>query len=236
MQIVVLTTGAIRRRYFVEKIQAQFEIAQVLIETRDPPPPYPTAHPLDEARKVHERDHWYGGNPPAFDSIAKVKSFEDLNDPAAIAELRDLKPDILLVYGTGRLSKTVIDQCPGGSANFHNGNPEDYRGLDCHLWPLFHGDFNALRMTMHKIEPELDTGDIIDRRPVSLQRNMPLSHLRQAATELTIDIAIDAINDFKNNGYFSSISQVRTGRYYSYMPAQLKNICIQKFERYTSML
>ena len=236
MKIVVLTTGATRRRYFVEKIQAKFQIAQVLIETRDPPPPYPTAHPLDDARRAHERDHWYGGNPPAFDSIAKVKSFDDLNDPEAIAALRDLKPDVLLVFGAGRLSKAVLDQCPSGIANFHNGDPEAYRGLDCHLWPLFHGDFKALRMTMHKIEPELDTGGIIDRRSVTLQRAMPLSHLRQAATELCIDIAIDALNYFKDYGCFASTSQVQKGRYYSYMPAQLKDICIRKFERYTSTL
>ena len=236
MQIVVLTTGAVRRRYFVEKIQAQFQIAQVLIESRDPPPPYPTAHPLDEARMAHERDHWYDGNPPAFDAIANVKSFENLNDPEAIAVLRGLKPDVLLVYGTGRLSKAVLDQCPNGSANFHNGDPEAYRGLDCHLWPLFHGDFNALRMTMHRVEPELDTGGIIDRRPVPLQRGMPLSHLRRSATELTIDIAINALNDFKINRCFTSTSQSQKGRYYSYMPAQLKDICTRKFERYTSAL
>ena len=98
MQLVVLTTGAVRRRYLVEKLQARFPIARVLVETRDPPPPYPTAHPLDDARKTRERDNWYDGNPPTFESIADVQSFENLNEPEAVDQLQDLKPDVLLVF------------------------------------------------------------------------------------------------------------------------------------------
>jgi len=236
MQLVLLTTGAVRRRHFVERLQSRFPIARVLIETRDPPPPYPTSHPLDEARKGHERDYWYGGHPPAFETLAETQSFESLNAPEAVDQLRELKPDVMLVYGTGRLSETVLAQCPDGCVNFHNGDPEEYRGLDCHLWPLFHGDFDALRMTMHRIEPALDTGDIVDRRPVPLRRDMPLADLRRAATELTVEMAVDALDAFDKDGVFTAAPQARKGRYYSYMPAVLKDTCIQKFERYTSAL
>ena len=236
MQLVILTTGAVRRRYLVEKLQARFPIARVLVETRDPPPPYPTAHPLDDARKTRERDNWYDGNPPTFESIADVQSFENLNEPEAVDQLQELKPDVLLVFGTGRLSEAVLRQCPAGSINFHNGDAEAYRGLDCHLWPLFHGDFDALRMTMHKIEPTLDTGAIIDRRPVPLRHGMPLSDLRRAATELTVEMALDALDAFQKNGAFAATPQVRSGRYYSYIPAVLKDTCIRKFARHTATL
>lgn len=236
MRIIVLTTGAVRRRYFVKQLQNRFPIARVLIETRDPPPSFPTAHPLDDARKAHERDYWYDGKPPAFEELAETEYHTNLNDPAALAALRELQPDVMLIYGTGRLSPDVIAQCPAGSLNFHNGDAEEYRGLDCHLWPVYHRDFECLRMTLHRLEVELDTGAIVDRRPVPLTPGMALFELRRAACELTVDMAVDALDQFAEDGAFKATAQSQKGRYYSHMPAVLKDTCIRHFERYTATL
>ena len=236
MRLIVLTTGAVRRRYFVGQLQRRYPIARIFVETRDPKPPFPVAHPLDAARKAAERDAWFDGAPPAFESIAEVERHDSLNAPAAIASMRALRPDVAIVYGTGRLSADVIATCPQGCVNFHNGDPEEYRGLDCHLWPVYHRDFAALRMTLHRIEPELDTGAIVDRRPVPLVPAMPLSELRRAATELATAMALDALAGFARDGVFAARPQVRTGRYYSWMPAVLKDICVRNFERHTNAL
>lgn len=236
MRLAILTTGAVRRRYFVQKVQERFPIARVFIETRDPIPPIPTDHPLDTARKKRERDYWYAGAPPAFEDLADTASYESLNNADAFAALCDLDPDIMMIYGTGKIDTRIIDVCPDACLNFHNGDPEAYRGLDCHLWPLYHKDFDALQMTLHKIEPSLDTGDIVDRRPVPVMRDMPLDDLRRAATELTVDMAIDAIEKYRSEGQFAARPQSQKGRYYSYMPAVLKDICIRNFERHTKSL
>jgi methionyl-tRNA formyltransferase len=236
MRIVVLTTGAARRRYFVNKLGEQFPIERVLIETRDPPPPIPIDHPSDETRKARERTYWYNGMPPSFSDIAETQSYESVNDPNAVNALREIKPDVILVYGTGKLNDDILEICPHTCLNFHNGDPERYRGLDCHLWPLYHSDFDALQMTLHKIEASLDTGDIIDRRPVPLYENMPLADLRRAACEISVEIAIDALDRFEKTDKFKATAQRQKGRYYSYMPAVLKDICLRNFERHTASL
>lgn len=236
MRLAVLTTGAVRRRYFVECLQREFPVARVLLETRNPPPSVPTEHSLDEARKVRERDYWYAGSPPSFNEVAETQSFHSLNDDAAVAALRDLKPDVTIVYGAGRLGEGTIAQCGEVSLNFHNGDPEAYRGLDCHLWPLYHKDFSAIKMTLHWIEPTLDTGAIVDRRPVPLIRDMPLDDLRRAATEVTVAMAIAALRKFDSSGKVAAKPQRQVGRYYSFMPAVLKDICIRNFGRFTANL
>ena len=236
MRIVLLTTGAVRRRYFVEKLGERFPIARVLIETRDPPPPIPTDHPSDEARKVREISYWYDGRPPSFANIAEIQFYENLNDSNALSAMREIKPDVILVYGTGKLGNDVLDICPNSCLNFHNGDPERYRGLDCHLWPLYHRDFDALQMTLHKIEGSLDTGDIVDRRPVPLYENMPLADLRRTACEISVEMTIAALDRFEKIGKFEGAAQHHKGRYYSYMPAVLKDICNRNFERYTATL
>ncbi len=236
MRLAVLTTGSVRRRYFVERLQQRFAVAKVMIEIRDPPPPIPTDHPLDTARNERESAHWYNGSPPRFDDIAATERHETLNDPAAVASLRALKPEVVLVYGTGPLGAEVLDCCRDGILNFHNGDPEEYRGLDCHLWPIYHRDFDALQMTLHRIEPELDTGAIVDRRPVPLSRGMPLADLRRAACDLSVGMALSALERFQESGGFDAMRQSRKGRYYSYMPAVLKDICTRNFERHTAAL
>jgi methionyl-tRNA formyltransferase len=236
MRIAVLTTGAVRRRYFVEKLGERFPITRVFIETRDPPPPIPTDHPSDDARKARERTYWYDGAPPSFADIVETQSYESLNDPNALSALQEIKPDVMLVYGTGKLDDGILDICPQTCLNFHNGDPERYRGLDCHLWPLYHRDFDALQMTLHKIEASLDTGDIVERRPVPLYKNMPLADLRRAACEISVEMAVAALDSFKRTGKFEAAAQRHKGRYYSYMPAVLKDISIRNFERHTASL
>ena len=236
MRIAILTTGAVRRRFFVESLQREFDVARVFIETRDPTPPVPTDHSMDEARKLHERDYWFGGSPPAFKEIADIQTFESLNDSAAISAVGAIEPDVTLVYGTGLLGKAILGQCGDTCLNFHNGDPEEYRGLDCHLWPLYHRDFEALKITLHWVEPTLDTGAIVDRQPLPLSKDMPLSDLRRVATELTVKMAISALREYAENGEILSTPQRQRGRYYSYMPAVLKDICVRNFERHTAAL
>jgi methionyl-tRNA formyltransferase len=236
MRIVVLTTGAVRRRYFVQALQAAVPIARVFVETRDPVPPFPVDHPSDAARKAHERQAFFDDSPPPFDTIASIESFHSLNEPEALAAIKAIRPDVMLVFGTGRLSDQVVGLAPEGCINFHNGDSAEYRGLDCHLWPIYHRDFDALKVTLHRVAPELDTGDLIDRRPVPLRPGMKLAELRRAATELTVDMALAALGNFATHGIFDATPQSRRGRYYSFMPAVLKDLCVGHFERFSAKL
>ena len=236
MRLAILTTGAVRRRYFVERISSVFVVSGVLIEDRELPTSVPTVHPLDNARKNRERNYWYKGAPPPFNEIADTQSFENLNEPPAVRALHEINPDIVLVYGTGKLSESVLSCGAQKMFNFHNGNAEEYRGLDCHLWPLYHKDFQALQITLHRIETTLDSGDIVDRRFLPLYKDMQINDLRRIATELTVEIALDALKNFQSAGHLNATPQKRKGRYYSHMPSVLKNICIDNFHRHTAKL
>ena len=236
MRLVILTTGAVRRRYFVENLQKKFAVFRVLIETRNSTPLIPTQHPLDEARKEQERNFWYAGAPPKFNQIANVRSFENLNQPDAVEYLKKVNPDVTLVFGTGKLGNDILQCCGENLFNFHNGDPESYRGLDCHLWPIYHKDFSALKMTLHKIDATLDTGDIIDRRPINIHHNMPLFDFRRVATELAVAMGISALSGIEQNGCITGFQQQQIGRYYSHMPAVLKDLCVRHFGRYTRTL
>ncbi|MDP6388971.1 MAG: formyltransferase family protein [Alphaproteobacteria bacterium] len=236
MRLVVLTTGSVRRRYFVKALQNVFPVTQVFIETGELTPPFETAHPLDDACRNHENEVWFAGAAPDFDHVAEVERFESLNDSKCVEAIAATKPNVVLVFGAGLLRPPVLDICPNGCVNLHSGDPESYRGLDCHLWAVYHGDFAALVTSLHRIAPEIDAGDVVAKRPVTLAPGMSLHELRRAHTEGCVEVVTGALTDFAATGAFQATPQNRRGRYYSFMPAAIKDQCIRRFERHTATL
>lgn len=235
MRLVILTTETPHHAYFVREIQARQPITLVMAETRTLRAPFETAHPFEAERDLDERQVWFDGADPGLADMAETESFETINGDGALDRLRGVKPDMVVVFGTGRLSKEVVATCAGGMVNLHGGDPEDYRGLDTHLWAVYHGDFDGLVSTLHRVVPELDSGDVIGRRALALTPGMKLSELRRINTEACVALTSDALGDF-GQGALKSTPQTRKGRYYSFMPSELKDLCVAKFEKYTGGL
>lgn len=237
MNLVVLTTDTLHHRYFVRAIQAVMSIARVFVETEiRARAGFDTAHPFEARRDQHESEHWFGGEPPALDRLAPSEAFPTLNAPEAVRAIAAAKPDALVVFGTGRLNEAVIGLRPDAAINLHGGDPEDYRGLDTHLWAIYHGDFPALVTTLHRLAPALDSGEIIQTLPLPIERFMALHELRRVNTEICVRLTLSALDDFAQRGRFVGRPQRRVGRYYSFMPAVLKTLCVERFARHAERL
>jgi methionyl-tRNA formyltransferase len=236
MRLVVLTTDTLHHAYFVREIARAWPIQRVMLETRAPAPPFPTAHPFEAAREEHERRAWFAGGAAGVDRFAETETWESCNDPAAVAELARLAPDAVVVYGTGRLAPPVIAVAPDGIVNLHGGDPERYRGLDSHLWAIHGGEFDALSVALHRVAPALDAGDIVDLEPLALRRGMGLHELRRATAETCVRMAAAALQGLARTGRFACRPQRRKGAYYSFMPAALKEGCVRRFAAHTREL
>lgn len=237
MRPVILTTETLHHAYFVRELARLYPNLVVFEETTLSVASFPTAHPFEQKRDDHERQHWFEGEHRKCSDFAEVRTFETVNSPRAIEDLSRLRPDVVLVVGTGRLSREFIAAAPVGAlVNLHGGDPEEYRGLDSHLWATYHGDFGALTTVLHTVAPELDSGDIVAALAVPLQRGMLISQLRQANTAAALQLALWGLEYFRAHRRFASRPQRRAGRYYSFMPAVLKGICEKKFQRHCETL
>ncbi|MCH8260875.1 MAG: hypothetical protein IIC46_11790 [Planctomycetes bacterium] len=159
-----------------------------------------------------------------------------LNDDDALNVLAELQPDIVLVFGTGRLSSDVIKTCPEGILNLHGGDPEQDRGLDTHLWSIYEDRFDGLVTTLHRVNDRLDDGEVVGKAPIPLHHRMKLHELRRFNTTLCLDLVGSALDEYQHCGHISSRPQRTRGRYHSFMPAELKATCQHKFEQHTSRL
>lgn len=235
MKIGVLTTETLHHCFFVQELACDNQLF-IFSETKNNPPPFETNHPYQEVQDEYEKKAFFNGENAGLEDFAETILVENINHEKSISMLRDLHLDSILVFGTGKLSEKVIDCCSQRILNFHGGDPEKYRGLDSHLWSIYHRDFKSLVATLHHVNVTLDDGELVYRERIPLQTNMKLHQLRVANTKLCVKLARKAIDEFKVMGKFRAEKQNEIGRYYSYMPAVLKEICLHRFEKYTTTI
>jgi methionyl-tRNA formyltransferase len=236
VKLAVLTTETLHHLHFVQAVGRAHEIGLVVVETSIAHASFPTDHPFERDRDACERDCFFNSRPPALADLAQVLNVPRASDPAAIAALHRTAPDVILVFGTGRIRPEVIALAPERIINLHGGDPEHYRGLDTHLWAIYHRQFDQLITTLHHVTDDLDAGDVIGRTPLRIEPGLRLHQLRAVNTRACVELTLNALVELERTGSFPRRPQQAVGRYYSFMPAVLKDICVRNFEHYTGGL
>ncbi len=119
--------------------------------------------------------------------------------------------------------------------NVHRGIAQKYRGLESDLWAIYHKDYANIGVTVHFVEKELDTGDIVGQKRIPINNNMKIWQLRYHWTLIATELVTNAIEMYVA-GKMSAYSQQSKGRYYSFMPSELKNIMASRFNTYCEKL
>jgi hypothetical protein len=81
------------------------------------------------------------------------------NDPASVEALAKLRPDILVVLGTGILRDPVLAIPTSYALNVHGGKLPEYRNVYSDFWPLANDDQERVGSTIFHLAPGVDTGD-----------------------------------------------------------------------------
>jgi methionyl-tRNA formyltransferase len=214
VRIAALTTDTAHHRYWAFRLAEAGLLGTVVLETRRAVAPFETHHPFEDERDEYERAALAA---PAWRELAPVAEVESVDDAR-------FDGDLAISFGTGLIGPQLVSAWAGRLLNLHGGDPEDYRGLDTHLWAVYHGDFAGLVTTLHEVDVGLDTGAIVGRAPISLPAE--LHELRAANTEVCIELSLQAARERP-----PATPQRRRGRYYSFMPSVLKDTCVRRWSR-----
>jgi methionyl-tRNA formyltransferase len=163
------------------------------------------------------------GAPAGIDGYAETRTVESVDD--ARESLAGWGADLVVSFGTGLIGAELIAAVPR-LLNLHGGNPEEYRGLDTHLWAIYHRDFANLVTVLHEVDADLDTGALVGQAAVEAEQ---LHELRARNTERCVELTVGAAASLAALGSLPSRPQVRRGRYYSFMPAVLKDVCVRRW-------
>lgn len=110
--------------------------------------------------RIEEIKQQFNLNPsqPPQEIIIRVNS---INDQKTISLLQSLAPDIVIVNGTRILSKALLGCINAVFINMHAGITPAYRGGHGGYWALANHDSGNCGVTIHLIDPGIDTGEIL---------------------------------------------------------------------------
>ncbi len=134
--------------------------------------------PAEVRRTVRAEEHMRGAADHRFETWMLEQRMEavwpsgidvfvsrDINDEVSLERVRDARPDLLVVFGTKLLKVPLLNIAPMGAVNAHSSLLPRYRGLRSEFWQCYHNDASAVGITIHVIEPGIDTGDILFATP-----------------------------------------------------------------------
>ena len=233
--IAVLSSDTAHHRYFLNTILIEgISIAGCLFETKHVEAPFPISPLFEKEEDSFEKEHFFREIPEELPN-GLIREVETVNSLESAERIRRMNPDFGVVFGTGKISKDVIKMFPDGLINVHRGIAEEYRGRDSDLWAIYHNDYENIGVTIHKVEPLLDTGDVVLQERIELKVGMKTHHIRYYTSLIATNLVIQALKNYLS-GTLKHKPQEKRGKYYSFMPLDLKKIVNKKFNNYCAKL
>ena len=125
----------------------------------------------------------------------RIHFIPDIHAPAVLESLRELRPDLGLIYGSPILKPELFQIPASGTLGIHHGKLPGYRGKKTTFWAMYNGESEA-GVTIQKVNAGLDTGEIVQEGAVStLGRS--LGAVRSALEELGYALYLKAILEIK---------------------------------------
>lgn len=97
-----------------------------------------------------------------------------------------------------RIPKKILDLFGMGILNFHLGNLPDYKGNATVNWSIINGE-NSIYANVHKMDPELDAGDIVSRRAIPITSDTYISNILEVAAGYAPLLYEDALEKVIND-------------------------------------
>lgn len=129
------------------------------------------------------------------------------NTEKSIARIRDLQPDVLLVYGTGIIGDTVLGIPFIVTLNMHTGISPYYRGTGCAFWPLYNNEPHMIGATIHQCTAEIDGGKIYAVKEADLDADDTLFSMFPRSVKTGAELYVEVVKQLVQNGKIDGARQ-----------------------------
>ena len=138
------------------------------------------------------------------DSILKEKSsstgipflvHKNINSDEFLEEIARYDCDIFVSMSFNQIFKDqIINRCPGGIINCHAGKLPFYRGRNVLNWALIN-DEKEFGVTVHYVDPGVDTGDIVRQECYEITDEDDYSTLLNRSYKYCADVLYSSLTD-----------------------------------------
>jgi methionyl-tRNA formyltransferase len=132
---------------------------------------------------------------------------ESVNAPDGLAQLQEMRPDLLVVAAYGQiLSKEVLSVPARGTINVHASLLPKYRGAAPVAYSILGGDAET-GVTIIKVTPGLDSGDMISQEAIPIAADDTTGTLEAKLAALGARMAVDAAHKYATGGAVEGTKQ-----------------------------
>ena len=140
-----------------------------------------------------------------------------------VETLAALEPDLFLAAGyTGIMRSALLGVPRLLAANFHASLLPAYRGLHPLYWALQNGERWA-GLTVHVMDSEIDTGDILYQVRVPVERNDTVSTLYERVMTESVPLVDRLITDAQAGTLVRRPQDAASASYYGHLPSEPKS-------------
>lgn len=130
----------------------------------------------------------------------RVLQYPDVNDAAALSELRALNPELVVLAGFNQIVKKVfIELAPRGCINLHGGRLPEYRGSSPMNWALIRGE-REFGLSIIQVDGGVDTGDVLVERSFPIGADDSFAEISKIANEAFPEMLLEATRAIQNGG------------------------------------
>ncbi|MCO6497391.1 MAG: hypothetical protein J5I50_06980 [Chitinophagaceae bacterium] len=122
-----------------------------------------------------------------------------VNSPQVIDLLKSIQPTLIVVNGTRIISKKVLDSVDATFINTHAGITPKYRNVHGAYWALVNKDPEHCGVTVHLVDPGIDTGYILYQDIISPTTKDNFTTYPLLQITAGIPLLYKAVDDFYNN-------------------------------------
>lgn len=132
-----------------------------------------------------------------FKKRLNIYKVQNLNSTKSENIIKSISPEFLLLLGTEIIRKNILVLPSRGSVHCHHGFLPKYRGVSTAEWNLFYED--DVYITTHFVDPGIDTGDILLRKKIPLEKSDTIQTLRSKCRTVSADLIVETFNKLRNN-------------------------------------
>lgn len=248
MRLVILTGEGPEHRYVVGRLAAAFpEELRAIVVARPPRRPlrvwlrgyvrrysgrqllsrvaarlYTRLTRKAERRRAAMQRHFFpGGDPGRMPREDLLRVVPGHNGADCLALLHEIRPDVIAVYGTGVIKPPVIELAGKAILNMHTGLSPFYRGSDTIFWPLHNEEPELVGVTVHVLDPGIDSGAIIATGKPPIEADDDEDSLFCKAVILGSGLYAEAVRAAATDALEHAPQQLHTGKEYRFIDRTL---------------
>jgi methionyl-tRNA formyltransferase len=171
---------------------------------------------LNKLGQFYSKSEWFDLRRLCEANGIEVVYQNDIHTPEFLDKLRRLNLDLIISVAAPTIFKKELIELPRLSCiNIHHAPLPRYRGMMPNFWQLFHGE-KTVGITIHKINPKIDEGEIILQKQVPIESGESLDRLIKRTKHLGARYMVEAIDMMRNGGIECKENRPEEGSYFSF--------------------